>query len=82
MSDNINALLFFRAVIAVIARFFTTVTSVVIKMILGILARAILPAVLLVSVLSLIAVFVMIPIALAVLVALAVSVDFVTIAAM
>ena len=76
-----NALLFFGAVIAVMARFSTTVTSVVVRMILEILAGTILPAVLSVSVLSLIAVFVVIPMALAVLMALAVSVDLVTMAA-
>ena len=76
-----NALLFFKAVVTVIARFSTTVISVVIRIILGILAGAILPPVFSVSVLLLIAVFMVIPMAFAVLVAFAVSVDLITMAA-
>ena len=58
-----NMFLFLRAIGAIMTRFFTTVASALTGLILGILARVVLQAVLLILVLSSVAVFVVVPVA-------------------
>ena len=63
MSYGVNTFLFLRAISAVMTRFSTTVASALTGLILGILARVVLQAVLLILVLSSVAVFVVVPVA-------------------
>ena len=63
MSYGVNTFLFLGAIGAVMTRFSTTVASALTGLILGILARVVLQAVLLILVLSSVAVFVVVPVA-------------------
>ena len=63
MSCGVNTFLFLGAIGAVMTRFSTTVASALTGLILGILARVVLQAVLLILVLSSVAVFVVVPVA-------------------
>ena len=63
MSCSVNMFLFLEAIGVIMTRFSTTVVSALTGLILGILARVVLQAVLLILVLSSVAVFVVVPMA-------------------